>query len=546
MTLKLNNKKILLIEDYPTMRKAIKDMLGTLDAHYIVESDNGLNALKEMSKEKFDVVLCDYNLGRGKNGQQVLEEARQRKLLPFNSVFIIISGEQQPGMVLGAMENKPDEYLTKPFNALQLSARLQKNFKRKQYLYPVERELDRGNLALAIHRCDRLLQDDDKKMRTLLLKIRAELALNVGDLAKAEEIYREVLAQRELPWARLGMGIIAFKQNDFPRAIEIFEKLVGSDPMFMDSYDWLSQAYQAVGQPIQAQDILNRAVELSPTAILRQKKLAATADKNDSVDVAKRAYKTVVELGKFSVHKSSSDFSNLAKLYSRTNDAKQALKTLDEMRQEYIKNPEAELRAATLETELYKKLGDEKLSREAFAKARMLSESLGKNMPRDLQLDLAKASFLNDDHETADKVLETLIVSHIDDDEFMDDIRQMQKSIGRDNHSELLMQKTRHELIEINNKGVALFKQGRSDEAMELLEKAAAKMPNNKTIVLNMTRIALHDLKTLGPSEERILRAHGLIKKVKQVGVAGDKLGNLQMEFAKLTHARPANSNDAA
>lgn len=535
-----------MIEDFPTMRKAIKDMLGTLDAHYVVESDNGLNALKEMAREKFDIVLCDYNLGKGKNGQQVLEEARQRKLLPFNAVFIIISGEQAPGMVLGAMENKPDEYLTKPFNALQLRTRLEKNFNRKAYLYPVEKELDRGNLALAIHQCDKLLQENDKKMRTLLLKIRADLALKVGDLVKAGEIYHEVLAQRELPWARLGLGIIAFKENNYSDAIDIFERLVASNPLYMDCYDWLSRAYQADDQPIQAQNILNQAVELSPTAILRQKKLAETADKNNSLDLAEQAYKAVVKLGKHSVHKSSSDFSKLARLYSRTNDAKQALKTLDDMRQEFIKNPEAELRAATLETEVYRQLGDEKLAQEAFSKVRGLSESIGKSMPKDLQLELAKACFLNDDHETADKVLESLIINHIDDDAFMDDIRQMQSSVGRDNYSETLMQKTRQQLIEINNQGVSLFKQGKPNEAMSLFEKAAAKMPANKTIVLNMTRIALHDLKSSGPNEERILRAHALIKRAKQVGVAEDKLGNLQMEFAKLTHARSANSNNAA
>lgn len=545
MTLKLSNKKILLVEDYPTMRKAIKDMLGTLDAHYVVESDNGLNALKEMTKEKFDIVLCDYNLGRGKNGQQVLEEARHRRLLPFTAVFIIISGEQTPGMVLGAMENKPDEYLTKPFNALQLRARLQKNFKRKEYLYPVERELDRGNVALAIRQCDKLLREDDKKMRTLLLKIRAELALNVGDLVKAGQIYQEVLAQRELPWARLGLGIVAYKQGNYSDAIEVFEQLVASNPMFMDSYDWLSQAYQAVDQPLQAQEILNRAVDLSPTAILRQKKLAETADKNQSLETAEHAYKAVVKLGKYSIHKASSDFSSLAKLYSRTNSAKQALKTLDDMRQEYINNPEAELRAATLETELYQQLGDEKLAKEAFDKVRTLSESLGKGMPKDLQLDLVRACFLNDDQETADTILESLIVNHIDDEAFMEDIRQMQNNIGRENHSERLMQKTRQELIDINNQGVVLFKQGRSDEAMKLLQQASVRMPENKTIVLNMARIALYDLKSSGPNEERILRARGLIQKARQVGIAEDKLGNLQMEFARLTHARSVNSNDA-
>lgn len=527
------------------MRKAIKDMLGTLDAHYVIEADSGANALKELSREKFDVVLCDYNLGNGKNGQQVLEEARIRKTLPFTTVFIMISSEQTPSMVLGAMENKPDEYLAKPFNALQLRARLQKNFLRKEYLYPIDREIARGNPALAIHHCDRLLNEDDHKMHTLLLKIRAELAMDVGDYNKAENIYHEVLEQRELPWARLGLGIIAFQKKDYSLSIKIFEDLIASTPLFMDSYDWLNKAFQASGQADKAEEILNQAVNLSPTSILRQKKLAETADKNNSLDIAEQAYKAVVKLGKHSIHKSTSDFSSLAKLYNKNKDTKQALKILDNMRQEYANSPEAELRATTLETELYKQMGEEKLSQEAFAKAQNLSETLGKNIPKDLQLDLVKASFLNENVENADKILETLIKNHIDDDDFMDDIRKMQNSVGREDHTEELMQKAKKELIDINNEGVSLYKQGKLHEAMGLLEQAAARLPHNKTIVLNMVRIALHDLKS-SPTNEKVLRAHTLIQKAKQIGVTPDKLGIIQMEFAKLSHLRAVKKNNAA
>lgn len=546
MKLNLSTKKFLIIEDYPAMRKAIKDMLYTLEAQYIVDTKNAVDALDAMSKEKFDIVLCDYNLGTGKNGQQILEEVRLRKILPFNTIFIIVTGEQTPGMVLGAMENKPDEYLTKPFNAQQLLSRLQKNFNRKGFLVNVEREIDRGNLALAIHHCDKLLRKNEKKWHTLLLKIRAELALNVDDLATASSIYQEILNQRELPWARLGLGIIDFRQNNTEQAIETFENLVDSNPMFMESYDWLSRAYQSVDLPLKAQEILNQAVELSPTAILRQKKLAESADKNNNMEVAEQAYKDVVKLGKHSIHKSSSDYSGLAKLYSRTDAGKQALKVLDDMRQEYTNSSEAELRAATLESELYKQLGDDKLSQQAFEKGQGLSESLGKNIPKDLQLDLARACYLNGESDTADKILDSLIKNHVDDDGFMDDIRSMQSSIGMENHSETLMQKTKQELIDINNQGVSLFKQGKINEAMELFEQAVNKMPDNKTIILNMAKIALHDLKASGLNEEKILRIQTFIQKAKKIGVPHEKLGNIQMEFAKLTLTRPVKKNHAA
>ncbi|MBE0469576.1 MAG: response regulator, partial [Methyloprofundus sp.] len=124
--LDLKAKKILLIEDYPVMRKAIRDMLYSLDVITLIEAENGQKAINAMQTHKFDIVLCDYNLGEGKNGLQVLEEARFRKLLPSSAAFIMVTAEQLQDRVLSAMENKPDEYLTKPFTAQLLLTRLER------------------------------------------------------------------------------------------------------------------------------------------------------------------------------------------------------------------------------------------------------------------------------------------------------------------------------------------------------------------------------------------------------------------------------------
>ncbi len=530
----LAGKNILIVEDYAAMRKTIRDMLYTLEADSIVEADNGVNAINAMTKTHFDIVLCDYNLGSGKNGQQVLEEARHRKLISPNCIFIIIAAEQSVSMVLGAMDSKPDEYLAKPFNAQQLFNRIERNLLRKQCLQQVENEIERGNLALAIQICDQLLASNNKKMRIHLLKKRAELATLVGDFDTGRKIYQEILQERDLPWARLGLGVIEYQQDNFEGAIDIFEALLKDNPMFLEAYDWLSKTYEAQEKLQDVQQVLNQAVELSPQSILRQKKLAQTAEKNGNIELAEKAYKATVTLGKYSVHKSCADFTNLAKLYTKTNASAEALKTLKEMRREYINNPEAELRATTLEVELHKKLGNEDLAGQCLQKALTLNKALANSVPKDLQLDLARTCFLQDQSTQAEEILQGLIKSNIDDDSFIDDIRRMQSSIGMENHSEELIQNTKRALVTTNNKGVALFKQGKFKEAMDLFEKAMAVMPDNKTIIVNMLKIVIYDLKNNQINEEKLLRAQELFKKARQVGVDRHKLGVLQMEFSKL------------
>ncbi len=537
MKLNLSIKTILVVEDYLVMRNAIKDMLYTLGAQYVFEAESGSAAISAMKKQIFDIVLCDYKLGAGKNGQQVLEEARYNKLLPAKALFIIVSGHQTVNNVLCTIETKPDEYLAKPFNAQQLSRRLEKSYQRKHSFSSIEKEIEKGNLVRAINHCDELLYKNVSDTRSQLLKIRAELAIKAGDLDTASAIYEEKLEQREISWARLGTGIIAFCKDDHELAITTFQNLIELNPMLLECYDWLVKSYEAIGNINKAEEILIQATELSPDSLFRQKKLALLADKTRHIEVAEKAYKATTELGEYSIYKSPSDFSGLAKTYSKQNEKQEALKILDEMRHQFIKNPEAELRAASLETEVYLNLGETKLSQQAFQQVQKFNNQLKDKSPIDLQIDVAKACYLNDDIDMADKIISSLIHNYIDDNSFMDDIRQMQRDIGKNNYSEALIQETRQKLIKINNQGVELFHQGHLKKAFAIFEKAVEKMPNNKTIIFNMAKISLHDLKTSGITEENLLLAHRFLERAKKVGVSADKLGNLQIEFEKITHA---------
>ena len=207
------------------------------------------------------------------------------------------------------------------------------------------------------------------------------------------------------------------------------------------------------------------------------------------------------------------------------------------MRQHFEHNPEAELRAASLETELYLVMGNNELSQQAFQKVHKLNKHLKNRIPKDLQLDVAKACYLNNNDEKADIIISSLVHDYIDDNSFMDDIRQMQGNIGKHNHSELLIQQTKQELIKINNQGVELFQNGHTKEAFEIFSEAVEKMPNNKSIIFNMAKITTHNLKTSGITEENLLLAHHYIQRAKQVGISTDKLGSLQVEFENVTHA---------
>ncbi len=532
--LDLKSKNILLVEDYPAMRKAIRDTLYSLEVESLVEAENGFKAIAAMQTHKFDIVLCDYNLGAGKNGLQVLEESRLRKLLPSDAAFIMVTGEQVQSMVLSAMDNKPDEYLTKPFTAQLLLTRLERTFKRKSFFKQVDAAINDENYALAIKYCDKLLADNPGKLRTAALKKRAELAIYVQDYSTAQQIYQDILNQRELNWAMLGLAQIQCLQGHSEDAIRIFLEIIDKYPMTLEAYDLLAQSYELTDQHTEAQATLHKAITLAPQTILRQRKLATIANKTGDLEIAESACKSVVELGKYSIHKHASDFSNLAQVLNQSEKTDDALAILQSMRTEFPNDPSTALRAAIYEADIFKSRGDTEKAEAAFTEALELTQQHRQDLDKEILLEMSKACYLNKQESIADKLLEQLIKNHIDDDEFINNINAMQCTIGYENHAEELIHTTKKQLIHINNEGVKLYQQGHFTAAVELFATAFKSMPNNKTIILNMTKIMLHAIQDVGCTEKNMTEAKYYINKAQKLGVAPYKLNAIQMEYAKL------------
>ncbi len=533
MELKLADKKILLIEDNPFMRKSIRSMLQTLEAEHIIETDDANKALNILHKRQFDIILADYNLGKGKNSLQLLEEIRSLNLLQIQTIFIIISSEQSPQMVLGAMDSKPDEYLTKPFNAHQLAIRLRRNFLLKQLLQPINQAINENNYAAAIAHCDRLLKKNRQKNHLVLLRKRAELALDINDLEQAKSIYQAILSQRELPWARLGLAIISYRSGQIDESINLFNAIIAQTPLFIECYDWLSQVYLSIHQQEKAEEILTRAVELSPNSILRQKCLGLTAYRNQHLERAEKALKNVLLLGKNTIYQASQDYASLAKVYQESKKMPEAFALLQDLRQEFVSDDEAELRALLLESEIHLSLNENEAAKEKLDKALEIQQKQSGKLPKDVLLDLAKVCLLHKKNKLATSILTGLIQEHIDDQAFIEEINQMHEKIGKKNFSAKMIQQIKKELVELNNQGVALFEQGHIEQALELFKNAFEKMPNNKTILLNILKILSYQLKTdYTPKLAQLIQS--LIYQAEKLGVAKEKIGELQMELNQL------------
>lgn len=218
-------------------------MLAVYNAASITDVANGEEAIRLISENHYDVILCDYNLGEGKDGQQVLEEAKERDLIPYSSIYIMTTAENTTEMVMGAVEYIPDDYLSKPFTKEVLITRLKRLVEKKENLKEISLAIQQRDYMSAIDICENLLSEKPKN-RYELLKTQVELYIKIKDYECAEKIINSVIEEREIPWALLYLGQIHFHRGNYDDAKYIFEDLAEDNPNYLFAHDWLSKTHE--------------------------------------------------------------------------------------------------------------------------------------------------------------------------------------------------------------------------------------------------------------------------------------------------------------
>ena len=333
-------KTFLVVDDFADMRSAIKGILISLGVTRLDQARNGSEAIAKMQNRRFDVILCDYNLGPGKDGQQVLEEARHRQLIGVDSIFIMITAENAREMVMGAVEQAPDSYLSKPFTKDLLHTRLVKLFERKAHLSRVNEALVAKDTSAAIRELDALIASKPRNLGEIL-KLKSEVCIESARYDDALATLEQVLAIREMPWARLGVGKIQFLRKQYDQALETFRQLTEQDSNFIGAYDWLARTQTAKRQFVEAEETLRLAVRLSPRGVRRQHTLGDLALNNGHAEIAESAYERAVGLAKHSVLNHPALFAGLARSKSANAKHDEALKVAAEIHKVFPDRQEA-------------------------------------------------------------------------------------------------------------------------------------------------------------------------------------------------------------
>jgi two-component system chemotaxis response regulator CheY len=120
------NMKVLIVDDFATMRKIVRNILKQIGFTNIAEADDGNTGLKALQKEKFDLVLCDWNMPE-MPGIDLLRAVRSDDALK-DIPFVMVTAEAQKDNIVEAVKEGVSNYIIKPFTADTVHEKLKKVF----------------------------------------------------------------------------------------------------------------------------------------------------------------------------------------------------------------------------------------------------------------------------------------------------------------------------------------------------------------------------------------------------------------------------------
>jgi FimV-like protein len=501
----LARKRVLLIDRHPSARNSLRIMLSSLDISAVHNAGTTAEVLRQVKANRFDILLSDYILDDGRDGQQLLEELRQQHLISLSTVFIIITSERAYHNVVSVAELGPDDYLIKPFTADQLQGRLVRAVYKRQFFGKVYEHLDNGSFVEALAACEVLIGRDGGFLYDTL-RLKGEILNALGRYDEAQTVYQQVLENRMVPWARMGLAIALRGQEQLVEAEALGESIVEDFPEYLAAYDFVAGVREEMGKLAEAQEMLHQAAVISPNNSLRQRMVGDVAVRNDDLDAAEKAYGKVLDRHRGSSLKNIDDYTNLSRVMLDRGHTEGAKKVSQELRRDWRGSKQGELAALVMESLCAEKEGEPAKAKQALDKALTLQNALqaeGKegSVSQKLSVDLARACLASGDEATAQEILRKVAAENHEDRSMIAHIQGVFAKTGNEAAGQALLAQVGKEIVELNNRGVLAARSGDLEASVQLLIEAAERVPNLQFLV-NATKAIFTLLERKGWDEE--------------------------------------------
>lgn len=524
--------RALVVDDSPGMRNALRLTLSNFGITKVQMAANASEAIFHIRNKPYDFILCDFNLGEGRDGQQLLEELRHSNLISLETVFMMVTAESFYEKVVATAELAPDDYMIKPFSAEVLCARLVSILQKKRAFADAYRNFQSNQLEAAIAACDTLVREQPRYVIDAL-RFKGEVLNAMGRFEEAEALYKEVIAMRAVPWARLGLARALHLQQKDEAAEEELRDVLDHAPEMVAAFDLLADVCLAKKDPVAAQEALQQGVAVSSRTVRRQQKLGEVAFDNGDLETARAACTHAIEKGRHSVFVTPADYGNLCRVQLEQGDLKAVANTLKLNKRTLEATPEGQLVMAVTQSASCTREGK---AAEA-AKALDTVASLRANGTRgdaQLMLDLASTCMANGRLDEADAVVAEVARNAHDSEALLAKARKIYTDAGREESGSSVLASATADVRKLNNEGVVLAQKGDFRTAADRLLTACAAAPFNPRISMNAVWVILKHIDQAGMDEQLIIAARQQLGEAERQAPGHPRLAGLRLHLKEI------------
>jgi CheY-like chemotaxis protein/predicted negative regulator of RcsB-dependent stress response len=532
---RLINLRSLVVDDMATMRQNIRSQLGQLGIPHVDQAATPDEAIRYIRKLSYDVIICDYNLNKETNGQQLLEFLRSQNILSPATMFIMVTAESSYDLVASAAEFQPDAYMVKPLTGAKLLDRIERLLDKQTALRPVVERLKLKDVAGAVAECDRVMQSDPKWALDVI-KIKGNALLELGKPDEARAVYLKALALRDdLAWAKLGVAKCHQIAGQLDEAKAAALDVLAQNPKYVVAYDLLAKVAEAQGNEQDALDALNRSYEVIPSA-RRSRIVGEAAYRNGDLEQARSAFDRALSHTKGSLTAQPSDVLALAQVHVDAGDPSLALQLLSTAPKHYAESNTFVATQAAVQAQAHVKLGDHGAAEEAYILARSMMETTRAD---NAALALAKAAFsIGRDDEGADILSKAVKADH-ENNRMVTLARKVLKDTGKESMAADIVDGALNEVVAIVAEANALMRKTQFDESLAKLEEALKSMPENTGVLLAAAQLHLLWMSQKGLNLDYVAKVNSYLAKL-DVLMPGNERVSKMYRFLRETLSRAA------
>lgn len=531
MPQKIEDITVLIVESNAGMRTQIRNMLALSGISKVGLAVAAGVAIRKLREQNYDIILCEYHLGEGQDGQHLLEDLRLHHLIPLATLFLMITGESLYEKVVSAAELAPNDYILKPFSSDKLLGRLSRALEKRDAFIVTYKLIESGATFDAIEACRR--GEIEHPLYWIdFMRLRAELHIAAGQADEAQDVYRQIMTAKAVPWAKLGLAKTLYMLKKYDQAEEKLQELLTENAQYMDAYDWLARTCEASGRLQEAKDILQDAVKVSPHSVRRLRKLGEVSTEVGDMETAAKTLSEVVRKGKYSDFRDPEDHVSLVKAQLGMGDVAAANNTVRDLERSMEGQPKTALCKALSTAMVATQAGDAEAADLALSDALRLNDPrLGSSMQ--LKKELARICIENKQDEKASSVIMD-IMRHAADDSAVESIKEMLVDLGRPELGEHLASRVRVEVRNIMTEGAQLAQSGDYDGSVRQMLQAVERLPGNTQVLFNASLALLKHIEHNGWNEHFASNAKDFIERIKRQDPGNERLAAMISFFYAL------------